>query len=152
MIPEPAVFASGPACDFRRGFVCEVGHGGVVRIAAGSIFTSSALLQVSSSLTIGKRCVFGQAVLIADGNHRFRDPSRHLLDQGYDLRPISIGDGAVVTSKCTVLASIGAGAVIGAGSVVTRDVPPYCLAVGAPARVVEYFGPPADRPAGLVVG
>lgn len=96
--------------------------------------------------------MFGQAVLIADGNHRFRDPTRHLLDQGYDLRPLSIGSGAIVMSKCTVLASIGAGAVIGAGSVVTRDVPACCLAVGAPARIVEYFGPPDERPAGLEVG
>ena len=36
-------------------------------------------------------------------------------------------------------------AVIGANSVVTRPIPPYCLAVGAPAKVVEYFGPPERR-------
>ncbi len=149
VIPDPATFRAGPGCDFRRGFVCEISAGGVVEIGAGSIFTSAALLQVSTSLLIGERCVFGQGVLIADGNHRFRDPSRHLLEQGYNYRPISIGDGAFVTAKCTVLASIGRGAVIGAGSVVTRDVPAHCLAVGAPARVVEYFGPPEQRPADL---
>ena len=152
VIPQPATLHIEEGCDFRRDFVCEIGPGGTVRIGAGSIFTSSALLQISSSLTIGRRCVFGQAVMIADGNHRFRDHTRHLLDQGYDLRPITIGDGAVVTSKCTVLASIGEGAVIGANSVVTREVPPYCLAVGAPARVVEYFGPPEQHPPDLEIG
>lgn len=151
-IPEPASFEVGPGCDFRRDFVCELGPQATVSIGAGSIFTSSALVQVSTSLTIGKRCVFGQAVMIADGNHKFRDHTRHLLDQGYDFRPLTIGDGAVVTSKCTILASIGPGAVIGANSVVTRDIPAYCLAVGAPAKVVEYFGPADQRPADLALG
>lgn len=151
-IPEPATFVVGTGCDFRHDFVCEIARAGVVEIGAGSIFTSSALLQISTALHIGKRCVFGQALMIADGNHRFRDHTQHLLDQGYELRPIVIGDGAVVTSKCTVLASIGTGAVIGANSVVTKPVPAYCLAVGAPARVVEYFGPPDMRPADLELG
>ncbi|HWB68040.1 MAG TPA: acyltransferase, partial [Mycobacteriales bacterium] len=93
--------------------------------------------------------VFGQAVMIADGNHKFRDHTQHLLDQGYEFRPITIGDNAIVTSKCTILNSIGDGAVIGANSVVTKPVPAFCLAVGAPARVVEYFGPPERRPEGV---
>lgn len=149
-IPEPATFHSGPGCDFRRDFVCEVGPGGVVDIGPGSVFTSSALLQISTSLTIGRRCIFGQAVMIADGNHRFRDHTQHLLDQGYDFRPLTMGDGAVVMSKCTILASLGEGSVVGAGSVVTTDVPAHCLAVGAPARVVNYFGPPELRPSHVV--
>jgi acetyltransferase-like isoleucine patch superfamily enzyme len=148
-IPQHATFRTGPTCDFRRGFVCEIGPGGVVDIGPGTIFTSYALVQISTSLTIGTRCVFGQSVMIADGNHRFKDHTQHLLDQGYDFRPITIDDGAIVMSKCTIVASIGRGAVIGANSVVTRDVPPYCLAVGAPARVVDYFGPADQRPAGL---
>ncbi|MFN2536565.1 MAG: hypothetical protein ABR549_00255 [Mycobacteriales bacterium] len=148
-IPEPATFHTGQACDFRRDFVCEIGPGGVVRIGAGTVFTSSALVQISTSLVIGERAVFGQAVMIADENHKFRDHTQHLLDQGYEFRPLTIGDGAVVMSKCTILASLGEGAVVGAGSVVTKDVPAHCLAVGSPAKVVEYFGPPELRPAGI---
>jgi acetyltransferase-like isoleucine patch superfamily enzyme len=151
-IPQHATFHTGPACDFRRGFVCEVAPGGVVEIGPGTVFTSHALIQISSSLVIGRRCVFGQSLLIADGNHRFRDHTRHPLDQGYELRPITIGDNALILSKVTVLSSIGTGAVIGANSVVTKPVPAYCLALGSPARVVEYFGPPELRPAGLEIG
>jgi acetyltransferase-like isoleucine patch superfamily enzyme len=146
-IPEPATFHVDGACDFRRDFVCEIAAGGVVRIGAGTIFTSSALIQISTSLVIGKRCALGQSLMIADGNHRFRDHTKHLLDQGYDHRPIAIDDGAIVMSKTTVLASIGRGAVIGSNSVVTKPIPPYCLAVGAPAKVIEYFGPPELSPA-----
>jgi acetyltransferase-like isoleucine patch superfamily enzyme len=93
--------------------------------------------------------VFGQNLMLADGNHKFRDYTKHLLDQGYDFNPIEIGDNAIVTSKCTVLASIGEGAVIGANSVVTKPVPAYCLAAGAPAKVLEYFGPPEREPVEL---
>jgi len=49
-----------------------------------------------------------------------------------------------------VFADIGRHAVIGANSVVSRPIPAYCLAMGAPAKVVEYFGPPEERPPDLV--
>jgi len=148
-IPERGTFIVGPGVDFRRGFVCEISGEGRVVVGAGCIFTSTALIQCSTSIEIGRRCIFGQATMIADGNHRFRDPDRHLLDQGYEFRPIVIGDGAVITTKCTILADIGERALVAANSVVTRPVPAYCLAAGAPARTVEYFGPPELRPPGV---
>lgn len=150
-IPDRGTLVVGPGVDFREGFVCEIAGDGRVEIGAGSIFTSHALVQCTTTISIGRRCVFGQATMIADGNHRFRDHTRHLLDQGYDFRPITIGDGAVVTSKCTVVADIGERALVGANSVVTKAVPPFCLAGGVPARVLEYFGPPERRPADLGV-
>jgi acetyltransferase-like isoleucine patch superfamily enzyme len=148
-MPAQATLHVGAGSEFRRDFFCEIAPGGRVEMSEGVIFTSAALIQISTSLTIGKRAVFGQSVMIADGNHKFRDHTLHLLDQGYDFQPIVIGDNAIVTSKCTILNSIGEGAVIGAGSVVTQPIPAYCLAVGAPARVVDYFGPEDQRPEGL---
>lgn len=148
-VPGEASFHVGGGSEFRRDFFCEIAPGGRVEIADNVIFTSAALIQISTSLTIGRRAVFGQSVMIADGNHKFRDHTKHLLDQGYDFRPITIGENAIVTSKCTILNSIGDGAIIGAGSVVTRPIPAYCLAYGAPARVVEYFGPDDKRPEGI---
>ena len=148
-IPDRGTLIVGPGADFREGFACEISGGGVVRIGASATFTSQALLQCTTSITIGDRCTFAQSVLIADGNHRFRDATRPMAEQGYDHRPITIGDDVFVASRCTVLNDVGTHAVVGAHAVVARPVPPYCLAVGAPARVVEYFGPPEDRPASL---
>jgi len=148
-IPDAGEFVVGPDVDFRRDFVCEIYGTGRVSIGAGSIFTSNSVVLCSTTVEIGARCVFVQGTLIADGNHRFRDWRRHLLDQGYDFRPIKISDGAVVMSKCTILADIGKGAVIGANSLVNKPVPAYCLAGGVPAQVIEYFGPPELRPEGL---
>jgi acetyltransferase-like isoleucine patch superfamily enzyme len=109
------------------------------------VFTSNALIQCSTRISIGEGCAFGQATLIVDGYHRYRDPDSHWLAQGYDFRPIRIGDGAGVSDKCTIQADVGERAMVASGSVVNRPVPPYCLAVGAPARVVRYFGPPERR-------
>jgi acetyltransferase-like isoleucine patch superfamily enzyme len=52
---------------------------------------------------------------------------------------VSIGNGAWVGARVTILAgvTIGEYAVIGAGAVVTRDVPPRCLAAGVPAKVLK---------------
>jgi acetyltransferase-like isoleucine patch superfamily enzyme len=88
----------------------------------------------------------GVGAVIADGNHNYKDPTKHWADADDDLRPITIGEGAAILSNCTILASVGNRAVVGAHSVVTTPVPDYCLAVGAPARVVEYFGPPDLAP------
>lgn len=146
-IPDHGTFIVGPAVDFRRGFVCEISGEGRVEIGAGSIFTAYALLQCTTSITIGERCMFGQSTLMADGNHRFRDLDRPMLEQGYEYHPIVIEDDVTVTTKCTIIgAHIGTRSVIGANSVVVGDIPPYSLAVGAPAKVVDYFGPPELRP------
>lgn len=150
-IPESGEFIVAPGVEFRRGFGCEISGNGRVSIGSGSAFTWNVIIQCSTTIEIGEGCVFAQSVLIADGNHRFRDPSKPMVSQGYDFRPIKIGDRANVMAKCTVLADIGEGSFIGANSVVTKPIPAYCLAVGAPARVVDYFGPPESRPAGLDV-
>ena len=149
-IPDHGTLSIGEHVQFRRGFTCEISGNGHVTIGDRTVFTSDALIQCTTSVDIGSDCVFGQALLIVDGNHRFRDPEVPMLAQGYDFRPVSIGNGAAITTKCSIVgATIGERCYIGANSVVTKDIPPYCLAVGAPARVVEYYGPPELRPSDL---
>jgi len=135
----------GPGVDFRRGFACEIRGQGSVEIGPGSVFTSNVLIQCSTSIRIGARCAFGQSTLIVDGTHRYRDPEVHWMEQGYDHRPLRIGDGAGVSDKCTIQADIGERAMVASGSVVNRAVPPFCLVAGAPARLVRYVGPPERR-------
>jgi acetyltransferase-like isoleucine patch superfamily enzyme len=54
---------------------------------------------------------------------------------------VLIKKGANIGAKCVIMpgVTIGEGAIVGAGSIVTADIPPYCLAVGAPARVVKNY-------------
>jgi acetyltransferase-like isoleucine patch superfamily enzyme len=151
-IPDGGQLIVGAGVDFRRGFVCEISGNGRVTIGDGSTFTSDALIQCTTTIDIGKGTVFAQAPMIADGAHRFRDHSKHMFDQGYDFRPITIGDNAVVMSKCTIVSSIGEGAFIGAHTLVNKPVPAFCFAAGSPVKVLEYFGPPERRPESLDAG
>jgi len=143
-MPFGGTFVAGDGVEFRRGFRCEVEPEGRVVIGPQSVFTYYVLIQCGRSIEIGARCMFGQSTMVVDGNHRFRDLETPMLEQGYDYRPIRIEDDAVVTTKCTIIADIGERAFIGANSVVTKPIPAYTVAVGAPAQVREYFGPPRD--------
>lgn len=84
------------------------------------------------SISIGEDCALGEGVTL-------RDNDEHTVRGGSGPGPICLGDHVWVGSGATVLprVTIGTGAVIGAGAVVTKDVPERCLAVGVPARVVR---------------
>jgi acetyltransferase-like isoleucine patch superfamily enzyme len=140
-IPGPGTFVAGDRVEFRRGFRAEVEGTGRITIGADSHITYYVLMQCTTSIDIGERCMFGQSTIVVDGQHRFRDLTRPMLEQGYDFTPVTIADDVTVTTKCTIMADIGTRAVVGANSVVSRPVEPYTVVVGAPAREVDYFGP-----------
>lgn len=148
-IPDRGSFIVGPGVEFRRGFRAEVEGTGRISIGAGSVFTYYVLMQCTTSIDVGERCMFGQSTIVVDGQHRFRDLDVPMLRQGYDFTAIEVEDDATVTTKCTIMASIGRRAFIGANAVVTRPIPAYTVAVGVPARPVEYFGPPGGEPSEL---
>jgi acetyltransferase-like isoleucine patch superfamily enzyme len=146
-MPDAGAFIVGDRVEFRRGFRCEISDRGRVTIGADCHFTYSVLVQCSTTIEIGERCSFGQTTILLDGQHRFRDLSRPMLEQGFDFHPLRIENDAVVTTKCTIMADLGERAFVGANAVVTKPIPAYTVAVGAPARPVDYFGPgepPAD--------
>jgi acetyltransferase-like isoleucine patch superfamily enzyme len=148
-VPGPGTFSVGPRVEFRRGFRCEIEGNGRVTVGADTRFTYYVLMQCSTTIEIGERCMFGQSTIVIDGNHRFRDVTKPMLEQGYDFSPIVIEDDATITSKCTIIASVGKRAFIGANSVVTKPAPAYTVTVGTPARPIDYFGPPGEEPAEL---
>jgi acetyltransferase-like isoleucine patch superfamily enzyme len=149
-MPHGGTFVVGPGVEFRRNFRAEFAEPSTrITIGGGSVFTYDVLIQCASSIEIGDHCMFGQSTLVVDGNHRFRDLDRPMLQQGYELRPLVISDNATITTKCTIIADIGERAFVGANTVVSRPVPAFCVVAGAPARVLEYFGPPGQEPAEL---
>jgi acetyltransferase-like isoleucine patch superfamily enzyme len=141
-IPEPATFHVGDGVEFRRNFRAELGPGARIKIGNATRFTYDPIIQCGQSVEIGEHCMVGQASLIVDGNHRFRDLDIPMLQQGYDFSPVVLEDHSVLTTKCTVVgARVGRRSYVGAGAVVVDDIPPYSVAVGIPARVVDSFGP-----------
>ena len=151
-MPSGGTFAVGSGTEFKRGFRAEVMDAGRVVIGAGCSFTHYALIQCSSSVEIGDGCGFGQSCAIFDGNHLFHDLERPFMSQGFALRPIRIGNECGILTKTTILSDVGDRAQIGANSVVVSPIPAYSVAVGAPARVVDYFGPEDQRPPDVTRG
>jgi acetyltransferase-like isoleucine patch superfamily enzyme len=145
-IPAEGSFIVGDDVEFRRDFRAEISGRGTITIGSGTHFTYSVLIQCSTRIEIGERTMFGQATIVVDGQHRFRDLSRPMLEQGYHFQELTIGDDATITTKCTIMADVGQRAFVGANAVVTRPVPPFTVAVGAPARAIDYFGPEGGEP------
>ncbi|MGI8945719.1 MAG: acyltransferase [Thermoleophilaceae bacterium] len=148
-MPHGGTFVAGSGTEFRRGFRAEVaGPDASVRIGAGCYLTYDVIVACSTSIEIGDRVGIGQAGFVVDGSHRYSDLTRPFLDQGYDYRPLKIASDAQIHSKVTVMADIGERAIVGANAVVTRPVPPFTVAAGVPARVIDYYGPPGGEPEG----
>jgi acetyltransferase-like isoleucine patch superfamily enzyme len=142
-IPANGTLIVGDDVEFRRNCRVEIFGDGRITIGSGSYLTYGVLLSCSRSIAIGERCGVGFNSAVYDATHRFRDTTIPFLEQGYEYHPIAIEDDAQIHGTCTILNSIGTRAVIGANAVVTRPVPPYTLAAGVPARVIDEFAPQA---------
>jgi acetyltransferase-like isoleucine patch superfamily enzyme len=149
-ITGPGTFEAGRYSQFRRGFRAEIEGHGRISFGEACVCTYDVLIQCSTSIEFGDRVMLGQSCFMADGNHRFRDLDKPMLSQGYDYTPVRIESDVAVTSKCTILADVGERSYIGANSVVSRPIPAFCVAVGAPAKVIDYFGPPGGEPEELL--
>lgn len=96
------------------------------------------ILNGGHGLSIGRDCVLAAFVYINSSEHRFAR-GRLIREQGFDGKPVTIGDDVWIGGHVTMLpgVTIGTGAVIGANAVVNRDVPEYVVAAGVPARVLR---------------
>jgi acetyltransferase-like isoleucine patch superfamily enzyme len=148
-MPGGGTFIVGAGVEFRRNFRAELGPNGRIVIGAGSYLTYDVIITCDTSIEIGERCGLAQSTFVADGNHLYRDLDVPFLEQGYKYRPIKIEDDVQIHSKSTIVNNIGKRSVIGANAVVTKPIPPYCLAAGVPAQVIDYFGPPGSEPSEL---
>lgn len=90
-------------------------------------------------IKIGKNCLIAAHTGIVANNHVFADPVQAIRDQGTTQAGIAIEDDCWLGYGVKILdgVTIGKGSVIGAGAVVTKDIPPYSVAVGVPAKAIS---------------
>lgn len=113
-----------------------------LRIGSDSYIGPRCMLGAGGGIRVGARVLFGAGVQLLAEDHVFQDPGTDIRDQGVARRGIVIEDDAWLGNAVIVLdgVTIGKGAVVGAGSVVTRDVPAGMVAAGNPARVLRERG------------
>ena len=112
-------------------------------IGDGCSIGDGAHITAIDRIELGRNVLTGKYVLITDNAHGDADPA--LLDIAPNRRPlvskgpVVIEDNVWIGEKASILSGvrIGRGAIIGAGAVVTKDVPAGCMALGVPARVVS---------------
>ena len=135
-----------PWRQFELGAGAIVEDFAVVNNGAGDVFIGEkARIGIGSVVVgpvkIGARTSLGPHVHIVGFNHTFADGDRDWNEQGLTFRPTQIGEECLIGANTSVVAgvTIGNRVQVGAGSVVTHDLPDACVAVGNPARVIKLY-------------
>lgn len=121
-----------------RGVDIKAHPSGLVEIDQGTYIGPYVCMAGPGHIKIGQDCMLAAHTGIYANNHRFDDPDRKICEQGLTVAGIVIEDDCWLGTGVKVLdgVTIGRGSVIGAGAVVTRDIPPFSVAVGVPAKVI----------------
>lgn len=142
-ICDEKFLAFGEGAEFRPGayaVACsKISLGARVVIRPGTMLHADPAPN-GAGIVIGDNVMLGSGVHIYVGNHRFDDPHTPIIDQGYTpSAPVVLRNGCWVGANCIILpgVEIGENAVVGAGSVVTKSIPPRVVAAGNPAKVIR---------------
>jgi acetyltransferase-like isoleucine patch superfamily enzyme len=138
-----------------QGELAVFAHGGNIQLGDWCFVGEHTRIWSADSIVIGHRVLIAHAANIFDNlTHPIRAAERHaqfreIAKAGHPReislgeRPVRIEDDAWIGAGAFVLrgVTVGSGAIVAAGAVVTKDVPPYCLAAGNPARIVRELRP-----------
>jgi len=115
-----------------------------LRVGAECTIGTDCTFDLEERITIGAGAMIGHQAMLLTSSHEI-GPKEHRA--GAIVRaPVTIGTGAWIGPRAIVLpgVTVGEGAVVTAGALVNKDVPPHTRVAGAPAKVVEEFAPQID--------
>jgi carbonic anhydrase/acetyltransferase-like protein (isoleucine patch superfamily) len=140
-IGESVLLSSNSLYECYPAPLSDVKGDPVLSIGDRTCIRSYCHFQCANSITIGKDVLISDFVYICDYNHGLVPNKSGYHDGKLESAPVSIGDGCWIGHGVSILkgVSIGQYCVIGANSVVTKNVPDYCMAVGNPAKVIKVF-------------
>jgi acetyltransferase-like isoleucine patch superfamily enzyme len=111
-----------------------------IGIGDGVSIAGACVISAVRSVRLEEEVLLARNVYISDHIHRYTDTEKSILRQGVDkIQPVLIRRGAWLGQNVVVCpgVTIGRGSVVGANSVVTRDIPDYVVAAGSPARIIK---------------
>lgn len=137
---ESSVIEVGDGTIVKSFAMLSAQPGGNIRIGDNCSINPYCVLYGHGGLTIGNNVRIATHTVIIPANHVFSDKNIPIKDQGLTKVGIVIGDDVWVGAGVRILdgCRIGRGAIIGAGAVVTKDVQPYSVVVGVPAKMVAH--------------
>jgi len=116
--------------------------GGQIEVGNSAAFNRGAHINAScgGKIVIGDHCLIGPGVVMRTADHDFSRTDIPIQNQGHDHEDIIIEDDVWIGANTVVLKGvhIGRGAIIGAGAVVTKNIPSMVIAVGIPAKPLRY--------------
>lgn len=118
---------------------CYFGNGSRLRIGNRSQLGQNA--RFHGLVSIGEDVVMGPDVVMMATTHEFSDTERTIISQGEgEEKEITIGDDVWIGTRAILLpgVTIGSHSIVGAGAVVTKSVPEYCIVGGNPAKVIKH--------------
>ncbi len=117
-------------------------HEGFFRVGDKVVFGANNTLNGYLDIDIGEDCIFADWIYVTDFDHNFADPLVPIRRQGIVKSPVRIEADCWIGEKASILrgVTVGRGSVVGAQTVVNRDVPPRSVVVGNPGRVVKRRG------------
>ena len=120
-----------------------------ISLGAGVVIRPGCMLFADDQegITIEDSVMLGAGVHIYVNNHRFDEADVPIIHQGYyPSEPVVLRAGCWIGANAILLpgVEVGENAVVGAGSIVTRSVPPRVLVAGSPARMIRQLGAPTE--------
>ena len=114
-------------------------HQGLMTIGDGTWVGQDCFLHSAGGLTIGRAVGIGPKVTVLTSEHEAADVRLPVLHTPVEFAPVTIGDGSDIGAGAILLpgVTVGRGAIVGAGAVVTRDVEPFTIVAGVPARLLR---------------
>ncbi|MFZ3183196.1 MAG: acyltransferase [Pseudomonas sp.] len=102
-------------------------------------FATGVLVTTDGGVYIGKRVLIGYRTQVLSSNHAVPVKPARIFSAGHIKAPVRIEDDVWIGANCTILpgVTVGEGSIVAAGSVVTRDVPPFTYVGGVPAKVIK---------------
>lgn len=152
-LPKHYEISKGPTAELTIGGFVWIGEGcafraheGTLRIGKKCTFGGKNTINCYKHVEVGDEALWADNVYVVDFDHWYLDPLAAIRSQGIRSEPIVIKPNVWIAEKATVVrgVTVGTGSVIGAMSLVNKDVPDYAVVGGVPARVLKFRRGPVD--------
>jgi len=120
------------------GVIRNLGEGLTIGDNVG--IAQNCFIQVRGKVIIGNSVIFAPNVSVFSENHNFSNPDLPVSEQGETRKGVIIEDGVWIGTRSVILdgVRVGKNSIVAAGSIVNKDVPPYTIVAGVPAKTIKY--------------